>query len=197
MSASLTIFYEIAWTKEISIKQKTAKMPHYLIDTFSFNRWANDLTLRAIEVFTDDKDLIGLFRDWITAQNKWMERVEGNSSKSDAKFFAVPFEFEKLVSRWSEGLSQWFEFWAGLKKPALQDVFQQTKMADKTFDSDEWRDLVRQLKNYLTLPHTQNILLNKPRKFKSGQLENIYQATKNQSKNLNKKITGVKIINDH
>jgi hypothetical protein len=172
-------------------------MSHYLIDTSSFNRWANDLALRAIANFTDDKNLIDLFCDWTAAQNKWMERVKGNSSKPDARFLTVPFEFEKLVSRWSEGISQWFEFWADLKKSALQDVFQETKMADKTSDSDEWRDLVRQLKNYLTLRHMQNSLLNKPRKLKSGQLENIYQTTRNQSKNLNKKATGVKIINDH
>jgi len=172
-------------------------MSHYLIDTFRFNRWANNLTFLAIENFTDDKHLIGIFRDWITAQNKWMERVEANSNEPDAKFFAVPFEFERLISRWSEGLSQWFDFWAGLKKPALQDVSQQTNIADKTSDSDEWRDIMRQPKNCLILQHTQNSLLIKPRKFKSGQLDNIYQATNNQSKNLNKKVTGEKIINDH
>jgi hypothetical protein len=172
-------------------------MSHYLIDTFSFNRWANDLALRAIENFTEEKNLVGLFSDWVTSQNKWMERIEGNSSKSNAKFFAAPLDFEKLVSRWCVGLSEWFEFWTDLKKPALQDVFQPTKTADKTSDSDEWRDLVRQLKNYLILQHTQNLLLIKPRKFKSSQLENIYQATNNQSKNLNKKISGEKIINDH
>lgn len=172
-------------------------MSHYLIDIFRFNRWANNLTFLAIENFTGDKHLIGIFRDWITAQNKWMERVEGNSDEPEAKLFGLPFEFERLISRWSEGLSQWFDFWAGLKKPALQEVSQQTNIADKTSDSDERRDIVRQLKNYLILQHTQNRLLIKPRNFKSGQLGNIYQATDNQSKNLNKKVTGVKIINDH
>lgn len=116
-----------------------------------------------------------------------MECLEGNSYEPEAKLFGLPFEFERLISRWSEGLSQWFDFWAGFKKPASQDLSQQTNMADKTSDSDEWRDVVRQLKNYLILQHTQNRLLVKPRKFKFGQLDNIYQATNNQSKNLNKK----------
>ena len=117
-------------------------MPHYLIDTFSFNRWANDLALRVIANFTDDENLIDLFRDWITSQNKWMERVERDSSELDAKVFGIPVEFEKSLARWSEALYQWFDFWSEMKKPILQDAYQFKNITDKTLDSDEWGALV-------------------------------------------------------
>ena len=172
-------------------------MPHYLIDTFGFNHWANDLALRAIENFTADKNLIGLFSDWITSQNKWMERVKGNSSELDAEVFRVPVEFERLIARWSEALYQWFDFWSGMKKPILQDVYQLKNITDKTLDSDEWREVVRQLKNHLIFHHRQIHQTIEARIFKLGQTDSIYQTTKNQSKTLNKKVTGVKIINDH
>lgn len=172
-------------------------MPHYLINTFSFNRWANDLALRVIANFTDDENLIDLFRDWVTSQNKWMERVEGNSSELDAKVFRVQVEFEESLAPWLEALYQWFNLWTEIKKPIFQDGYQVKNITDKTLDSDEWRGLVLQLKNYLIFHHRQLHQPIEARIFELKQSNSIYQTTKNQSKNLNKKATGIKIISDH
>ena len=133
-------------------------MKQYLIDTFRFNDWANKRTLEAMRKLADKKELVVLFSHLITAQDKWMRRIEQDPAETQIKWFDTPYEFEELTARWDASLNEWLEFLSGLENDDLNGQVRFTPTPNEPSGSTRLHDAVLQL-NYHSILHRAQICL--------------------------------------
>jgi uncharacterized damage-inducible protein DinB len=133
-------------------------MKKYLIDTFRFNDWANQRTLAAMRGMTDKKESVVLFSHLITAQNKWMRRIENDPAETKIKWFDTPFEFEELAERWDASLAEWLKFLSEINEDELNKQIHFAPMPDEPNGVNKLYDVVLQL-NYHSILHRAQICL--------------------------------------
>ena len=133
-------------------------MKQYLIDTFLFNDWANNLALEAMEKMPDNKESLNLMSHIIRAQNKWMRRIENDPAETDIKWFDAPYKNEELTERWDASLNEWVGFLSGID---VDDLNREIRFAPQPDDPDgvnSLRDVALQL-NYHSILHRAQICL--------------------------------------
>jgi uncharacterized damage-inducible protein DinB len=85
-------------------------MKHYLIDTFRFNDWANKQSVELIRQMPRPEGAVRLFSHLITAQNKWMARINRDPNEARMTWFEPPFPLDELGERWAESLGMWLQY---------------------------------------------------------------------------------------
>lgn len=133
-------------------------MKQYLIDTFRFNDWANRLTLSAMANMPEPKESTALFSHLLTAQNKWMRRIENDPQETAVKWWDIPYQSEELEAHWETSFKEWLDFLSGLEDDDLNRQIKYKPGADETSCSTSLRDVVLQL-NYHSILHRAQICL--------------------------------------
>ncbi|MGQ0542856.1 MAG: DinB family protein [Blastocatellia bacterium] len=131
-------------------------MKQYLIDTFRFNDWANKKMLAAMSPMLDKTDVTAIFSHLITAQNRWLLRVNNDPAEAKIKWWDTPFLFEELGALWDDSLKAWLEFFAVIDDGDLDKPVTYTPGTDDNGGSQALRDIVLQL-NYHSILHRAEI----------------------------------------
>lgn len=131
------------------------QMKQYLIDSFSYNDYANKLALRKMAELADKDECVRFFSHLINSMNKWMGRVEKWPGYKELDFWLPVYEFGELESKWDECLARWLTF---LESKSEDELFEEVEYYG--FDGGDWaafiKDIALQL-NYHSIHHRAQI----------------------------------------
>lgn len=130
-------------------------MKQYLIDTFSYNDYANKLALRKMGELADKDECVRFFSHLINSMNKWLGRIENWPGYKELDWWLPVYEFAELESKWNECLSRWMNF---LESKSEDELFEEVEFFG--FDGGDWaaviKDIALQL-NYHSIHHRAQI----------------------------------------
>lgn len=125
-------------------------MKQYLIDTFRFNDWAQKRLFAVARELPDRTEVNKIFSHIISAQDKWLRRVKGDSGEAGMSWWDTIGENE-LEDRWTTSLTEWIEYLSKLDTDVESKV-EYNAGPDDNGSSQSLRDIVLQL-NYHAILH--------------------------------------------
>lgn len=127
------------------------KMQQYLIDTFSYNDYANKLVLEKIKRMPDKTQCVKFFSHLINCQIKWLDRISIYPQPSLLDWWEPVYDLKILEQEWSKSVQAWIHF--------LQSKSEAELNGERKFigmDGGQWsaplKDIALQL-NYHSIHH--------------------------------------------
>jgi uncharacterized damage-inducible protein DinB len=127
-------------------------MKQYLVDFFNFNKWANTKLLEAVLQLPDKEESIKLFGNFITAQDKWLNRITHAVDDSQLNWSGPSFATEELGARWIESVDKWLLFLNGRSEESLEERITFSRPKDGKQYTAMIRDVILQI-NYHSIHH--------------------------------------------
>jgi uncharacterized damage-inducible protein DinB len=131
------------------------EMKQYLIDTFSYNDYANLKVLGKIKELPDKEESIKFFSHLINSMNKWMARTLHDPNAPKMDWWKPVYTLDELEVKWKDCLQQWISF---LENKSEEEVFEIIRFTG--FDGGQWeaklKDIALQL-NYHSIHHRAQI----------------------------------------
>ncbi len=130
-------------------------MKQYLIDTFSYNDFANRKLLNKIKELPDKEESIRLFSHLINSQIRWLARVKQDPIAAQLSWWEPIYELEELESKWEASLLDWINYLQSKTEQEINAEVQYTGL-----DGGKWeaklQDIALQL-NYHSIHHRAQI----------------------------------------
>ncbi len=131
------------------------EMKRYLIDTFSYNDYANMLVLVKLRELSDKTEAVRLFSHLINSQYKWMARIVRDPEAPGMDWWEPVYPLEDLAGKWKDSLKLWTD---AIEKSTEDQLYHERKFVG--FDGGEWtapfKDIALQL-NYHSIHHRAQI----------------------------------------
>jgi uncharacterized damage-inducible protein DinB len=127
-------------------------MKEYLIQTFNYNDWANKQLLTAILSLPDKTEAVKLFSHLITAQDKWLNRIEKKTGDSTLTWFGPVFPENELAQRWEQSITKWITLLEAETEAGLENKVTFIRPSDGKTMGVRLKDLALQL-NYHSIHH--------------------------------------------
>ena len=127
------------------------EMKRYLIETFTYNDYANKKVLGKIKQLPDPKEGIKFFNHLINSQYKWMARITQNPEAQKMSWWDPLYPMEELEKEWNASVQLWISF---LETKTEEEIFREVTFIG--FDNGRWaakiKDIALQL-NYHSIHH--------------------------------------------
>ncbi len=127
------------------------EMKQYLIDTFTYNDFANRKILDKVSELPDQKECIKFLSHLINSQRKWMARILQENSAPQMSWWDPVYPLDELETEWTKSFNTWIAFLQQKKETEIFEVIQFTG-----FDGGRWeaklKDIALQL-NYHSIHH--------------------------------------------
>ena len=127
------------------------EMKQYLIDSFSYNDFANRKLLTKVKELPDQTECIKYFSHLINSQRKWMSRILQEESAQQMSWWKPRYTLDEMETEWTQSYNNWISFINSKTEAEIFEVFQFTGL-----DGGKWetilKDIALQL-NYHSIHH--------------------------------------------
>ena len=131
------------------------EMKQYLLETFTFNDYANKLVLEKIRQLPDKEECVKFLSHLTNSQYKWMARIVQNPDAPQMSWWDPVYILEDIEKEWNKSLQLWIEF---LESKTENELFAEVQFTG--FDGGRWtaklKDIALQL-NYHSIHHRAQI----------------------------------------
>lgn len=139
-----------------NLDNKMQDQQQYLISFFKYNDWANLKILDAIRLLQDKGEAIKLFSHFITAQDKWMNRITQKVADSTLTWFGKIFSIEEIEKQWRRSTDAWIQYIENLPVQEIDKDIEFTRPTDGQKMRVKLSDIALQL-NYHSIHHRAQI----------------------------------------
>lgn len=129
---------------------------NYLIDTFRYNDWANRQLISAIKLLPDKEEAMKLFSHLISAQNKWMNRVNLMEDDNAFHWFGPALNETEIEDAWEKSVNAWILLLESTDPNDLEKDVVFNRATDGKKIAVSLKDLALQL-NYHSIHHRAQI----------------------------------------
>src|SRR5258706_10755042 len=131
------------------------QMKQYLIETFQYNDYANELALAKIRELPEKDECIRFFSHLINSMNKWLARIEQTLGYEELDWWLPVYELDQIEPKWDECLKRWLDF---IDSKTEEELSKEVEFYG--FDGGDWaaviKDIALQL-NYHSIHHRAQI----------------------------------------
>ncbi len=132
-------------------------MKQYLLDFFKYTDWANRKLLESIKVMPEKEEAVKLFSHFITAQDKWMNRMTKEMDDASLSWMGPFFPLDELEGTWKESVGRWMTFLNARSDPDMETAYVFQRPQDGRKFCVKLRDIALQL-NYHAIHHRAQII---------------------------------------
>jgi uncharacterized damage-inducible protein DinB len=126
-------------------------MKQHLIDTFTYNNFANKKLISKISELPEKAECIKLVSHLINSQIKWMARIQQDKESVKLSWWEPLYELEDLETMWDKSYKMWVDFLQSKTEEEIAAVVRFTGM-DGGYWEARLKDIALQL-NYHSIHH--------------------------------------------
>jgi uncharacterized damage-inducible protein DinB len=82
-------------------------MKQHLLDTFSFNDFANRKLIEKIKLLPDNSEAIKLFSHLIACQEKWFAKLTNDPNETTMNWWEPVYSVTELENAWTASVNKW------------------------------------------------------------------------------------------
>ncbi|MEO7523478.1 MAG: hypothetical protein ABIT58_05250, partial [Ferruginibacter sp.] len=86
------------------------KMNTYLVNTFNYNRAANNKLLEKINQLSNKAECIKLFSHLVNCQVKWMARIKQEEGAVDMSWWEPIYKPGEMQAAWEKSIDLWIKY---------------------------------------------------------------------------------------
>lgn len=99
------------------------EMKQYLIDSFSYNDFANRKLLTKVKELPDQTECIKYFSHLINSQRKWMSRILQEESAQQMSWWEPRYTLDEMETEWTQSYNNWISFINSKTEAEIFEVF--------------------------------------------------------------------------